>query len=468
MLGEPGAGKTVLLVRFVLDLIGRRQAGEPVPLLVPLASWIPDWQSLYGWLEDQILLEYPHLSAVDAATGDTRAGALLRAGLILPVLDGLDEIRAGGTDQALASINDELPGDIGLVLSCRTDEFRAAVRPDPDQRPIHLDGAAGIHVLPLTSTAIRGYLLAGAGSDGPLRWAPALTALADPTSSVAQALTTPLTAFLASTVYNPWPWESRVGLPDPSDLCALPTAAAVEQHLLAGFIPAAYRPHPDRPTRWTIKQATRYLAFLGHHLEHRLHTTSLAWWEIPGATPGTYRILTVGITGGLATGLTDGPPAGLTVGLMCGLTVGLVGWVGLDAPVNTQSSVEPRYTLSQDRASALVNGLAFTLAGGLAVGLAFVLLVGFMAGLAIVPPFMIAIALALGLAAGLSGGLAIGLASAWGRLGLARPWLAARGQQPLRLVTFLEDAHARGVLCRAGAVWEFRHADLQRYLAGPP
>ncbi|SQD95119.1 conserved membrane hypothetical protein [Parafrankia sp. Ea1.12] len=546
VLGEPGAGKTVLLVRFVLDLIGRRQAGEPVPLLVPLASWIPDWQSLYGWLEDQILLEYPHLSAVDAATGDTRAGALLRAGLILPVLDGLDEIRAGGTDQALASINDELPGDIGLVLSCRTDEFRAAVRPDPDQRPIHLDGAAGIHVLPLTSTAIRGYLLAGAGSDGPLRWAPALTALADPTSSVAQALTTPLTAFLASTAYNPRPWESSLGLPSPTDLCALPTAAAVEQHLLAGFIPAAYRPHPHQPTRWTIKQATRYLAFLGHHLEHRLHTTSLAWWEIPGATPGTYRILTVGITGGLATGLTitltagvvagptaartaaltfglpfglaaglaaglafvlagglgyappartalrlprgpvllsglaawlvvglpigltDGPPAGLTVGLMCGLTVGLVGWVGLDAPVNTQSSVEPRYTLSQDRASALVNGLAFTLAGGLAVGLAFVLLVGFMAGLAIVPPFMIAIALALGLAAGLSGGLAIGLASAWGRLGLARPWLAARGQQPLRLVTFLEDAHARGVLCRAGAVWEFRHADLQRYLAGPP
>ncbi|MEX5633850.1 NACHT domain-containing protein [Parafrankia sp. FMc2] len=370
VLGEPGAGKTVLLVQFVLDLIGRRQASEPVPLLVPLASWNPDWQSLYDWLEAQVLREYPHLSAIDAATGDTRAGALLRAGLILPVLDGLDEILAGDMDQALASINDELRSDSGLVLSCRTDEFRAAVHPHPNQRPIHLDGAAGIHLTPLTSTAVRGYLLAGAGNDGPTRWAQALTALADPTSSVAQALTTPLTAFLASTIYNPRPRESSLVLPNPTDLCALPTAAGVEQHLLAGFIPAAYRPHPDQPTRWTIKQASRYLAFLGHHLEHRMYTTSLAWWEIPHATPSTYRILTVGLTGGLATGL--------------------------------------------------------------------------------------------------AGGRAIALASAWGRLGLARLWLAARSQQPLHLIAFLEDARERGVLRQAGAVWEFRHASLQRYFAGPP
>ncbi len=484
VLGEPGAGKTVLLVRFVLDLIARRQAGEPVPLLVPLASWNPDWQSLYDWLEAQILREYPHLSAVDAATGDTRAGALLRAGLILPVLDGLDEILAGGSDQALASINDELRSDIGLVLSCRTDEFRAAVHPDPDRRPIHLDGAAGIRLTPLTSTAIRGYLLAGARDDGPTRWAQTLTALADPTSSVAQALTTPLTAFLASTAYNPRPWESSRGLPSPTDLCALPTAAAVEQHLLAGFIPAAYRPYPGQPTRWTIEQATRYLTFLGHHLEHRMYTTSLAWWEIPDATPGTYRILTGGLTGGLTAALTialvvglvtgprDWPTAGLMFGLPFGLVAGfaacltfaLAGGLGLDAPVGTRSSVDPTYTLSQDRTSALAFGLAFALAIGLITGL----MTGLMTGLAAGSVIMFAFMLAIGLAAGPAFVLAMGLASAWGRLGLARLWLAARRQQPLRLIAFLEDTHARGVLRQAGAVWEFRHASLQRYLAGPP
>jgi hypothetical protein len=60
---------------------------------------------------------------------------------------------------------------------------------------------------------------------------------------------------------------------------------AVEVHLFGRLIPAAYRPHPDHPNRWTAAQATPYLAFLAHHLEHRLHTTSLAWWELPRAVP---------------------------------------------------------------------------------------------------------------------------------------------------------------------------------------
>ncbi|MCM3887083.1 hypothetical protein [Frankia sp. R82] len=45
------------LIRLALDLLVRRQPGEPVPPLVPLASWNPDGPSL-------------------------------------PVLDGLDEVRA--------------------------------------------------------------------------------------------------------------------------------------------------------------------------------------------------------------------------------------------------------------------------------------------------------------------------------------------------------------------------------------
>jgi hypothetical protein len=53
-------------------------------------------------------------------------------------------------------------------------------------------------------------------------------------------------------------------------------------------------------------------------------------------------------------------------------------------------------------------------------------------------------------------------------LGLARLWLAGRGHLPLHLMTFLADAHARGVLRQAGAVWEFRHANLQRRLANHP
>jgi hypothetical protein len=35
-------------------------------------------------------------------------------------------------------------------------------------------------------------------------------------------------------------------------------------------------------------------------------------------------------------------------------------------------------------------------------------------------------------------------------------------------MTFLADAHQRGVLRQAGAVYEFRHVELQRRLATRP
>jgi hypothetical protein len=41
VLGEPGAGKTMLMVRLVLDLLARPASGGPVPVLVSLASWTP-------------------------------------------------------------------------------------------------------------------------------------------------------------------------------------------------------------------------------------------------------------------------------------------------------------------------------------------------------------------------------------------------------------------------------------------
>lgn len=54
---------------------------------------------------------------------------------------------------------------------------------------------------------------------------------------------------------------------------------------------------------------------------------------------------------------------------------------------------------------------------------------------------------------------------AWGVYLLTHCWLAARGRLPLRLMRFLDDAHRRGVLRNAGAVYQFRHARLQDRLS---
>jgi hypothetical protein len=82
------------MVRLVLDLLARRPGGGPVPILVSVASWNPVDQDLREWLGTQLLIDHPALGARPPAgmQEHTMAAALLASGLILPVLDGLDEI----------------------------------------------------------------------------------------------------------------------------------------------------------------------------------------------------------------------------------------------------------------------------------------------------------------------------------------------------------------------------------------
>jgi hypothetical protein len=77
VLGEPGAGKTMLMVRLVLDLLARRDAGGPVPILVSMASWNPVDEDLWDWLIAQLLVNYPALASPppDGATASTQAAA---------------------------------------------------------------------------------------------------------------------------------------------------------------------------------------------------------------------------------------------------------------------------------------------------------------------------------------------------------------------------------------------------------
>ncbi|MFJ6856474.1 NACHT domain-containing protein [Streptomyces werraensis] len=55
--------------------------------------------------------------------------------------------------------------------------------------------------------------------------------------------------------------------------------------------------------------------------------------------------------------------------------------------------------------------------------------------------------------------------SAWGGFTTARLYFWATGRLPWRLLPFLEDAHARGVLRQAGGVYRFRHVELRNRLA---
>ncbi|MFE6408693.1 NACHT domain-containing protein [Streptomyces sp. NPDC057837] len=522
VLGEPGAGKTVVLVRLLLALLdpAHRADGGPVPFLFALASFDPAREDVRAWMVRELTREHPALAAPapgfgtrPGGPGRTLAHELVDRRLIVPLFDGLDELPRALRPLALEAINQALTPKQALVLTCRTAEYAQALVPDGDHAAVPLNAAAGIELAPLDAGTAIPYLSRDSGggrAPGAQRWMRVAEALQDRTSPLAQALSTPLGLFMARTIYNPRPGGGTGERPHPDELVdtEFPSRAAVDNHLLGAFVRAAYRPHPARPCRWSPQQAERYLAFLAHHLETTLGgTPNLAWWQLSARFPTHRLVLVLGswaallgwpflgvgralLAGGLVclaagagtlftpvhertgpsagvgwypnvfvgAGAVAGALAGLALGLPFGgrngveaaLAAGLVGAVagGLGAYIPTaHAAFSPSDLLVRDRRAFLVLWWAGGLPAAAAIGLGT--------------------GLELGLAAGLAFGTFVATGGAlWWRFATGRFLLAVRGHLPWRLMSFLTDAHAaRGVLRRAGTVYQFRHLGIQRHLA---
>jgi hypothetical protein len=113
--------------------------------------------------------------------------------------------------------------------------------------------------------------------------------------------------------------------------------------------------------------------------------------------------------------------------------------------------------LIRDRRTFLGVGLAT----GLLAGLVTKIMAGVDPGLGRGVALWI-VSVGLGLSAAL---VAACIQATWGTYTITRCWLALRHRLPWRLMGFLADAHERGVLRQAGAFYQFRHSELQDYLA---
>lgn len=327
--GAPGSGKTVLLVRLILDLLERRRPGEAVPVLLPLASWNPAKDDLNDWVERWLVTNIPALAQqLPDSPGLTRARAMLEAGLFLLILDGLDEMQTALRHQGIAKINEALLPGQAVVLATRTEAFSDAVRGSAK-----LAGAAGITLLQVDPDTIFDYLRDSAGStftaDG---WEAVRRAVkTDGQLPAAQALSTPLMAALARTVYNYSPGSSDASVDQPPtellDQTHFPTANSITQHLFRAFVPAAYRvhPHPARRGKFSATKARRCLTFLAANMTRvGSGATDFEWWRLPGATPSMFASLTIGLFVA-AIGTLGIPYPGLGIGLIASAVVVLLG-----------------------------------------------------------------------------------------------------------------------------------------------
>jgi hypothetical protein len=158
---------------------------------------------------------------------------------------------------------------------------------------------------------------------------------------------------------------------------------------------------------------------------------------------------------GLLEGVTGGLVGGLGFGLAFGLIFGLIDWA--KTPTTYARPQAPAVTLRRDLQLVYFHSLVFGLACGPVFGLVFG--VGFLSGLELLALF------GLGFVFGLTAGFVFGLGQASGQYLMTVAILRRRRRVPLRLLTFLDDAHRLGILREAGPVYQFRHATLQDRLA---
>jgi hypothetical protein len=171
-----------------------------------------------------------------------------------------------------------------------------------------------------------------------------------------------------------------------------------------------------------------------------------------------YLVTRLGFNDGLGGGLIDSllgfvPEVGVAMGVVFGVMA------RIEAPMHIETVVSPVSLLKSNRANAIV----YLFVGMLVLSVEFGLVNGVMRG----PLTGLEVGLVFGLEVTLGAGAGYGMIlTSWGRwVALARLWLPLTGRLPWAVVAFLEDAHRRGALRQAGAVYQFRHARLQDYLA---
>lgn len=120
IMGEPGAGKTTTLLQLVSDLLARAEQDDtrPIPVVFSLASW-QEGQSLGAWMVDALSNNYE--------VPRTLGQRWLTNGMLLPLLDGLDEVDVERREACARAINvfRQKRPSLATVVTCRSQDYQA-------------------------------------------------------------------------------------------------------------------------------------------------------------------------------------------------------------------------------------------------------------------------------------------------------------------------------------------------------
>ena len=184
ILGAPGSGKTMLMLKLTEELLNRaeRDTNHPLPIVFHLSTWTTQRGSLAEWLIGELNVMYD----VTPDLGRT----WIENQHVLPLLDGLDEVRLEHRETCVNAIKEFQRNELGLfplVVCSREEEYRAL------NTRLNLEGAVAIR--PLTREQVDHYLQqVGAPLDG-------VRSVLRDDSSLWELLTSPLLLNIVALTY---------------------------------------------------------------------------------------------------------------------------------------------------------------------------------------------------------------------------------------------------------------------------
>lgn len=369
ILGEPGCGKTVTLLKLAESLIARLEndLSQPLPVVVNLSSWAKQRKSIDDWLVQEIHDIY--------GASKSLARIWVKQEQLILLLDGLDEVNVKYRNDCVKALNQFIQkhGLTEIVVCCRIGDY--------ENLSERLKLRSAICVQSLTSQQIDQFLEQVGESLFSLK-----TVLQN-NSEIRDFASSPLILSIMGLAYQDCSLD---------DVQTISKASTFYQHLFDAYIERMLS-RRGTTQEFSQQQTKHWLIWMAKKMAKNSQTVFLIERLQPNWLPSryhrvTYRIMSAFITGATIT-LTDGlftilmfwlvfgQGIGLIVGTISGLLWGLIGGliVGLSG-----SEIETVETLKWSWQTAKRNfcrGLIL----GLIIGSILGLITGSIAGLIVMP-----------------------------------------------------------------------------------